>query len=132
MAPSESQKRASQKWDKANMIVLGCKVKREQADAFKVYCEIQGRTSNAVLRDYVLGCIGEREASQEAARAQESPGCIPVSLDTFKTAQRAAEAIGESVPDFVTRAVVTQEKRDRISLMAGINPTLEEDTKEGE
>lgn len=59
MAPSESQKRASQKWDRENMTVLGCKVKKDQAEAFKTYCADRGKTSNAVLRDYVLDCIGE-------------------------------------------------------------------------
>ena len=64
MAPSESQKRASIKWDKENMSVLGCKVKKEQAEKFKAYCESMGKTSNAVLRDYVLGCIDEKEAGE--------------------------------------------------------------------
>ena len=65
MAPSESQKRASIKWDKENMSVLGCKVKKEQAATFKAYCARQGKTANTVLRDYVLDCIGEKEAGGE-------------------------------------------------------------------
>ena len=64
MAPSESQKRASMKLDKENMSVLGCKVKKEQAEKFKAYCESMGKTSNAVLRDYVLDCIDEKEAGE--------------------------------------------------------------------
>mgnify|MGYP001037760575 CR=1 FL=1 len=59
MAPSESQKRASLKWDKENMITLGCKIKRSQAEKFKSYCTGQGMTSNEVLRAFVLDCIGE-------------------------------------------------------------------------
>ena len=61
MAPSESQKRASLKWDKENMTTLGCKVKKKQAEKFKSYCKDQGKTSNAVLREYVLDCINEKE-----------------------------------------------------------------------
>ena len=61
MAPSESQKRASLKWDKENMTTLGCKVKKEQAEKFKSYCKNQGKTSTAVLREYVLDCIDEKE-----------------------------------------------------------------------
>lgn len=61
MAPRESQKKASLKWDKENMTTLGCKVKKEQAAAFKTYCEEQGKTSNTVLKDYVMECIGEAE-----------------------------------------------------------------------
>ena len=59
MAPSDAHKKASQKWDKENMTVLGCKVKKDQAAAFKEYCAGQGKTSNTVLKEYVLDCIGE-------------------------------------------------------------------------
>ena len=61
IAPSEAQKKASLKWDRENMAVVGCKVKKDQAEKFKAYCSGIGKTSNAVLRDYVLECIGETE-----------------------------------------------------------------------
>ena len=59
MAPSESQKRASLKWDKENMATVGCKIKQTQAEKFKHYCKEQGKTSNTMLKDYILSCIGE-------------------------------------------------------------------------
>ena len=40
---------------------LACRVKKEQAEKFKSYCKNQGKTSNAVLREYVLDCIDEKE-----------------------------------------------------------------------
>ena len=46
------------------MAVVGCKVKKEQAEKFKAYCADMGKTSNAVLRDYVLDCIDEQEAGE--------------------------------------------------------------------
>ena len=61
MAPSEAQKRASLKWDKENMSVLACKVKKDQAEAFKAYCDRQGKSSNAVLKEFVLSCIRETD-----------------------------------------------------------------------
>ena len=64
MAPSDAQKRAAIKWDKENMAVVGCKGKKEQADRFKAYCAEIGKTSNAVLRDYVLDCIGEKQNAE--------------------------------------------------------------------
>lgn len=42
--------------------------------------------------------------------------------DTLKTAQRAAEATGETMEQFMERAVVTQAERDHNSLRLGINP----------
>lgn len=62
MAPSEAQKKASAKYQKENIASLACRVKKEQAEKFKTYCESIGKTSNAVLRDFVLQCIETEEA----------------------------------------------------------------------
>ena len=64
MAVAESRKRANVKWDAENMTTLGCRVKKEQADRFKAYCSEIGKTSNTVLRDYVLDCIGEKQDTE--------------------------------------------------------------------
>ena len=55
---------------------------------------------------------------------EEPPGAGVVSLpsEAVEVAQRAAEAAGEALPDFVARAVETQAKRDQSSLRLGINP----------
>lgn len=99
MAPTEAQKRASAKYQRENIASLACRVKKEQAESFKAYCAGQGKTSNAVLRDYVLDCIGEPDSAQEAA-----------------------EATGEAVSQFVERAVVSEAERDKRSWRMGINP----------
>ena len=39
---TEARKRANAKWDKENMVVLACKVKRETAEQFKAACAAQG------------------------------------------------------------------------------------------
>lgn len=59
MAVRESQKRASLKWDKENMMTIGCKIKRKQGEKFKVYAQEQGKTPNTILREYIYKCIGE-------------------------------------------------------------------------
>ena len=64
MAPSEAQKKASAKYHKENIASLACRVKKEQAEQFKAYCESQGKTSNAVLREFVLSCIGEETSEK--------------------------------------------------------------------
>lgn len=125
MAPRESQKRASLKWDKENMSVVGCKVKKVQASAFKAYCETQGSTSNTVLKDFVLGCIGEQEPGTAPGRPAGGGG-ISLHPKALRTAQEAAQSVGETVPQFVERAVETQAKRDRSSLALGINPVTGE------
>lgn len=65
MAPSEAQKRASAKYQKENIASLACRVKKDQAEAFKAYCADQGKTANNVLKEYVLDCIGENEKTGE-------------------------------------------------------------------
>lgn len=64
MAPTEAQKRASAKYQEKNISSLACRVKKEQAEAFKEYCAGLGKTSNAVLKEYVMDCIGEREEAE--------------------------------------------------------------------
>ena len=57
MTISEAKKKSNAKWDKENMITLGCKVKRDQAERFKRYAASKGTTANTLLKDYVLSCI---------------------------------------------------------------------------
>jgi hypothetical protein len=64
LAATEAQKRASAKYQRENISSLACRVKKEQADKFKEYCSSKGKTSNAVLRNYVLECIGEKEDAE--------------------------------------------------------------------
>jgi hypothetical protein len=64
MAVTESRKKANAKWDAENMTTLGCRVKKDQAEKFKTYCAEIGKTSNAVLRDYVLDCVEEKQNAE--------------------------------------------------------------------
>lgn len=112
MAVSDAKKKANAKWDSENMATLACKVKREQADKFKAHCAGVGKTSNAVLRDYVLESIGE-ESTQQPAGAPQGGGAI-LAPETLKTAQDAAQKAGETVPAFVGRAIETQAQRDKV------------------
>lgn len=58
---SDSQKKARDKWDGENMATLGCKVKKEQAERFKEYAHGKGTTANALLKDFVLDTINDKE-----------------------------------------------------------------------
>lgn len=71
---SNAQKKASAKWDKENMVVLACKVKREMAEQFKTACAEQGTTSNAVLQQAVKAYLEKHPASEQphtAGNAQD-------------------------------------------------------------
>jgi len=62
MPVSDAQKRASNKYIKDNMATLSCKVKKDEASTFKDYAAKQGKTSNTVLKDYVMQCIAHDAA----------------------------------------------------------------------
>ena len=64
---TEARKRANAKWDKENMVVLACKVKRETAEQFKAACAAQGTTSNAVLQQAVKAYLEERPEQKHTA-----------------------------------------------------------------
>ena len=61
MAPSEAQKKASNKYNLEHMATIGCKLKKEQAEAFRAYCKERNTTPNAELRKYILECVGNVE-----------------------------------------------------------------------
>ncbi len=67
MPTTDAQKKASAKYHKENIASLACRVKKEQAERFKAYCEAHGKTSNAVLREFVLSCIDGEKQDQEVA-----------------------------------------------------------------
>lgn len=72
MAVSEAKKRANKKYQAKTIASLACRVKKDQAEKFKSYCLRMGKTSNAVLRNYVLDCIGENDEqhSEESSAAE--------------------------------------------------------------
>lgn len=59
---------------------------------------------------------------QKAAETPVGVGAVSLPSETLEAAQRASEAVGEELPDFVRRAVDTQVERDKVSLRSGINP----------
>ena len=46
---TEKQKKSRNKWDAANMTVLGCKVRRDKAEQFKIVCKKNGTSPNAIF-----------------------------------------------------------------------------------
>ncbi len=65
MTRSEARKRANNKWDAANMVVLGCKVRREKAEAFKALCKEAGTTPNAVFTAALDAFMLEHGSAQD-------------------------------------------------------------------
>ena len=64
MPISRAKRAANNKWDAENMKLVACKIKKEQAEKFSQYAKDNGTTSNALLKGFILSCIGDDNAEQ--------------------------------------------------------------------
>lgn len=66
---TRAKRAANNKWDAANMKLVGVKMRRDLADRFEAACTRNGTTRNAVLlqcaRDYVAQAEQAQDAQQE-------------------------------------------------------------------
>lgn len=68
MAVSRAQKNASNKYNLKHYTVLGCKVRKDEAEKFKEACKEAGTTPNAIFRAAMDDFMGlERQAREEQA-----------------------------------------------------------------
>jgi len=72
--PTENQKKSRNKWDAANMTVLGCKIRKDKAERFKVACKQNGTTPNAVFATAIEKFMDEHGAAESSAEAKEEVG----------------------------------------------------------
>ena len=84
---TEAKKRSNAKWDKENMTMLGCKVRKTKANEFKTACAIMNTTPSAVFRramnDFMEEYEKHAETLQEAAeKAKGETGVLGMILGT--------------------------------------------------
>ena len=94
-------KRASNnRWDKENMTILACKVRKDYADTVKQQATRRGTSVNAVLLNAVSDFMGTAEYDE-----------IEISLDpeqdgfTKEQIKAAADASGQSVNSWIIEAI---------------------------
>lgn len=68
----ESQRRAANVWDAKNMHTIGCKMRRELAEEFKAYAEARNTTASALIKAYVLQCLGKDQDAEPVRPEQGS------------------------------------------------------------
>jgi len=61
MAVSKAKRAANNKWDRENMKVIACKIKKERGELFRELCERDGKTANAVLTELIEQYIAQHE-----------------------------------------------------------------------
>lgn len=63
MPVSRAKRASNNKWDKENMKLVACKIRKEDAEAFKQYAEDNNTNPNALLRNYIYSCLGKDETT---------------------------------------------------------------------
>ena len=64
-------KKANAKWDKAHMMILGCKVRKDFAAQFREACTAAGTTPNAVLKQAAEQFLKEHPVSEGEPAGEE-------------------------------------------------------------
>ena len=115
MAVSKSQQKAVHKYVKANYDRMELTVPKGQKDAIKAYAADHGESVNGFIGRAISEAM-ERDGSATASEIAQRPagaGVVSLPSETLEAAQRAADAAGEGLPQFVARAVETQAQRDK-------------------
>lgn len=132
MPASKAQQKAVTKYMKAKYDEIKVRVEKGQKDTIQAHAEARNESVNGFIGRAISETM-ERDSggipSETAGKRPESEqmaGVVSLPSDTLEAAQKAAEATGEGLPDFVRRAVETQAQRDQASLKLGINPITRE------
>ena len=59
MTVSRAKRASNNKWDKENMKIVACKIRKEDA-------ENNNTTPNSLLRNYIYQCIGKTETEEDS------------------------------------------------------------------
>ena len=130
MAISKAQQKAVAKYEAKAYDKTLIRLPKGRHDEIRTHIEPTGESLNGFIGRAIDETM-ERDGSGAAdttgnlLKTAETPtgaGVVSLPPDTLETAQRAAEATGETMEQFVERAVVTQTQRDKASLRLGINP----------
>lgn len=121
MALTAARKRANAKYEAKAYDKTLIRLPKGRLEEIRVHIEPAGESLNGFIGRAISETM-ERDSGRNPPEShwkgpEESQGVGVVSLpsDTFEAAQRAAEAAGESVGDFMRRAVDAQAQRDEVS-----------------
>ena len=117
MPASKAQQKAVNKYVKANYDLFQIKMPKGRKAEIQAAAAAAGESLNAYINASIAQRMGgdASKSPTEAAGAPAGAGAVSLPFDTLKAAREAAEATGEALPVFVTRAVETQAQRDALS-----------------
>lgn len=114
---SEAQKKASKKWDAANLDRMSLAVPKGTKDAIKAHAAGAGESVNGFINRLIDGALsGSTAAKPSDATGAENGANVHLRPETIKAAQIAADAAGETIGAFIARAVTHEAERDMCAL----------------
>ena len=114
---SEAQKKSARKWDAANLDRISVAAPKGTKERWKSAATAHDKSLNQLIVEAVDHQISQDcDRSPSGALQGPSIGSV-VSLhpEALQTAQNAAQKAGETVSQFVERAVDVQAKRDEMA-----------------
>lgn len=92
MPRSEATRRAQNKYDAANRMMLGARVTKADGERFRAICEASGQTVNAALVEYVRACLDRGSlAATPASAAEQQPKKSPQAPAPEQPARKSPE-----------------------------------------
>lgn len=137
MPASKAQQKAVSKYMKENYDEIKLRVGKGRKAEIKAHAETHGESVNGFIGRAIDETMG-RDAGTPTETTGQPPTATAALLppDTLEEAQNAAGCTGEAVPEFVTRAVKAQAKRDETTRRMGLDPVtggkLGQDSEKGQ
>ena len=110
---TEAKRASNDAWDKDNMVYQTVKVRKEILAAFKAAVAANGDRVNTVLREAMeqYTARGNVPHDSEVATCGGADG-VELEPEAIRAAQAAAELTGETVPEYIGRAINDTAARD--------------------
>ncbi len=120
MALTAARKKANAKYEAKAYDKTLIRLPKGRLDEIRAHIEPTGESLNGFIGRAIQETM-ERDGSEGLLGAPGAILAAGVSLpsETVKAAQKAAEAAGEGVPQFIGRAVETQAERDALARRMG-------------
>ena len=128
MAVPKANQRAVNKYKKNNYDRIEITVPKGQRTVFQAHAAALGESVNGFIGRAILETMARDgggtapETAGKPAESTQGAGVVSLPSETLRAAQEAAQSAGETVSQFVERAVSVQIQRDQASLKLGINP----------
>ncbi len=120
MSVPKANQRAVNKYVKNNYDRINVTMPKGKKDIIQAHAEAQGQSVNGFINAAIDAQMGKPSTSpSEAPTTHDGAGVVSLPSEAIQTAQEAAQHTGETVSQFVGRAVTTQAQRDEMARKLG-------------